>query len=192
MRPYRRLIMPALAFAAVVGVHLVWLSAFPAQDPAQARWESVTGDDSFWASWVGRYLEKQSYWQGYAYGISGAFACVALRRFREKRLFGAEKAALGGLTLSGIAAAAGCFLSGCCGSPMLGVYLSLFGASFLPWAKPLVAGLTTATIGASYWWMVRRERMCCAPACCHGVCGKVGGVEGTTAGNCSSTTSRCS
>ena len=59
---------------------------------------------------------------------------------------------------------AGCFLAGCCGSPMLGVYLSLFGASFLPWAKPLVAGLTTAMIAGSYWWMRRRERACCGAA----------------------------
>lgn len=168
MRRCRRFITPALVFAAVIGLHFTWMSAFPAQDPTQARWESVTAVDS---SLVAAYVEKQSYWQGYAYGVSAAFAWVALRRFRERRLFGAGTAAFGGATLSGIAAAAGCFLSGCCGSPMLGVYLSLFGASFLPWAKPLVAGLTTVMIGASYWWMVRRERQCCGPAYCPGGCG---------------------
>ena len=155
-------------FAAVLGLHFTWLGAFPSQDPAQARWESVSADD---ASWVAGYVEKQSYYRGYAYGISAAFAWVALRRFLEKRLFGAGKAAFGGATLSGMAAAAVCFLSGCCGSPMPGVYLSLFGASFLPWAKPLVAGLTTVMIMGSYWWMVRRERQCCEPTCCSGGCG---------------------
>lgn len=117
------------------------------------------------------YTESGSYWMGYSYAVSLAFASVALRRFRERRLFGAGKVALGGATLSGVAAAAGCFLAGCCGSPMLGVYLSLFGASFLPWTKPLVAVVSTATIGASYWWMVRRERKCC----CAGGEGKGGG-----------------
>ena len=28
----------------------------------------------------------------------------------------------------------------------------------LPWAKPLVAGLTTVMIAASYWWMRTRSR----------------------------------
>ncbi len=169
MPRWRRFIVPAVVFAAVFGLHFVWLNAFPAQDPAQGRWESVPDD----ASWVSRYVKAQSYWQGYAYGISAGFVWVALRRFREKRLFGAGKAAFGGATLSGVAAAAGCFLSGCCGSPMLGVYLSLFGASFLPWAKPLVALLTTAMIAGSYWWMRRKEaRGCCGPEC---ACGGEGG-----------------
>ena len=39
---------------------------------------------------------------------------------------------------------------GCCGSPMLAVYLSLFGAAFLPWAKPLIALLTTVTLFAAW------------------------------------------
>ena len=54
-------------------------------------------------------------------------------------------------------AVAGCFLVGCCGSPMLGVYLSLFGAAFLPFAKPLAAGLSTLLILGSYWWMRRQS-----------------------------------
>ncbi len=41
---------------------------------------------------------------------------------------------------------------------MLGVYLSLFGAAFLPFTKPLVAALTTLFIVASYCWMRRRIR----------------------------------
>ncbi len=41
---------------------------------------------------------------------------------------------------------------------MLGVYLSLFGAAFLPFTKPLVAALTTLFIVASYFWMRRRIR----------------------------------
>lgn len=65
----------------------------------------------------------------------------------------------GGLTFSGILAATGCFLLGCCGSPMLGVYLSFFGAAFLPLAGPFVAGLTTVLIGASYFWMNHRVRL---------------------------------
>jgi hypothetical protein len=64
---------------------------------------------------------------------------------------------LGGLTLTGFLAVAGCFLVGCCGSPMLVVYLNLFGAGFLPLAKPLVAVVTTLAIIGAWWWMKRRK-----------------------------------
>ena len=158
MRRLRRLILPVVVFLSVLALHYAWLGVFPERSAAQARWETVSGEDG---SWFSRYLERQSYWQGYAYGLSMAFGAVALRRFREKRLFGAGKLAIGGTTLSGFLAVTGCFLAGCCGSPMLGGYLSLFGASFLPWTKPLVAGVSTLTIGASYLWMLRRERQCC-------------------------------
>src|SRR5208283_3790556 len=47
-------------------------------------------------------------------------------------------AAAGGLTLLGALMAGGCFLIGCCGSPMLAVYLSLFGAKALGLGKPLM------------------------------------------------------
>ncbi len=66
--------------------------------------------------------------------------------------------AVGGITLSGFLVAAGCFLVGCCGSPMLGVYLSLFGARFLPLAKPLIAAVTTLMIAAAAVWMKCRTR----------------------------------
>ena len=75
---------------------------------------------------------------------------------RFERSYGAARTlAIGGVTLSGFLAVAGCFLLGCCGSPMLAVYLSLFGASFLPFARPLVAGVTTITIIVGWFWMNR-------------------------------------
>lgn len=45
--------------------------------------------------------------------------------------------------------------------------------------KPLVAGLTTAMIIGSYWWMRRKERACCG-AGCQGDCAKEG-ARGCTA-----------
>jgi len=41
---------------------------------------------------------------------------------------------------------------------MLALYLSLFGAWFLPLAKPLVAAVTTLSIIGAWWWMKRRHR----------------------------------
>ncbi len=164
----RRLLLPTLVFVTMGLIHFVWLGVFPERDAVQARWQTVATEES--ASWIGRYLETQNYWRGYSYALSLAFVAVALRRYREQRVCLARNLAVGGVTLAGFLAFAGCFLIGCCGSPMLGVYLSLFGASFLPWAKPLVAGLTTVMIAVSYWWMSSRSRKtklcepCCAPS----------------------------
>ena len=152
---FRRALLPLLAFLAVIATHYVWTGLFPESDPAQDRWASVGATET---SWLRYYLETQSYWLGYSYALALAFAAVALRRYREQRLCGTRNLAIGGVTLTGFLAVAGCFLLGCCGSPMLAVYLSIFGASFLPFAKPLVAALTTASIVAGWMWMKRQER----------------------------------
>jgi hypothetical protein len=156
----RRSLLPALVFLSVGLVHYLWLGVFPERDPAQARWQTVPASED--ASWFNRYVETQSYWMGYSYALPLAFAAVALRHYREcrqQRACAARNVAIGDVTLSGVAAAASCFLTGCCGSPMLAVYLSLFGASFLPLVKPLIALLTTVTVLlAYYWWIWRRNR----------------------------------
>jgi hypothetical protein len=149
----RRLLLPTATFFVVLAVHYVWTGLFPERDPEQDRWLSVPGAER---SWLRSYLESQSYWLGYSYALALSFAVVALRRYQEHRLCAARNLAIGGVTLSGFLAVAGCFLLGCCGSPMLAVYLSLLGASFLPFARPLVAGITTITIVAGWFWLSRR------------------------------------
>jgi len=162
MRFLRRSLLPIAIFAAVMSLHYVWTGRSlegACIDETLPNGETVCHELSGWPA----YVESKSYWLGYSYGLSLAFAGVALRRYREQRLCVDRNLAIGGVTLSGFLAVAGCFLVGCCGSPMLGVYLSLFGASFLPWAKPLIAGLTTVMIAASYWWM--RSRSCKEKSC---------------------------
>lgn len=159
-RRSERILQPAGVFALVVGVHFVWLGLFPERDPAQNRWLCVASAER--TSWLARYIESQSYWLGLSYGLSLAFAVAAFRRYRERQLCAARNLAIGGVTLSGVLAVAGCFLLGCCGSPMLVVYLNLFGAAFLPFAKPLVAGLTATSLAAGWCWMRRQERLLAA------------------------------
>lgn len=149
----RRLLLPAAVLAAVMTAHFVWMGMFPQQDEAQAGWASVP--QAVQASWLERYLEAGGYWMGYAYGLPLAFAVVAFRRYRERRCCGARPLAIGGVTLSGILSVTGCFLIGCCGSPMLGVYLSLLGAWVLPFAQPIIAAITTISIVACYLWLRR-------------------------------------
>lgn len=119
------------------------------------------------------YVAGQHYWLGMSYAASLAFAGTALRRYRERKLCAARNLAIGSVGIAGTVAIMGCYLLGCCGSPMLGVYLSLLGAAFLPLAKPLVALLTAVLLLTGWWWMRRRERMalgaldsCPAPRTC--------------------------
>jgi len=145
-------VLPAAVFVVVLAGHFLWLGLFPEQDPAQADWVALPQE----GAWLRSYLDSQSYWLGYAYALSASFAVAAVRRFRRTRTCASRNLALGGLTFSGALAAAGCLLVGCCGSPMLAVWMSLFGAAFLPFAKPLVAALTTVTVLAAWVWMARR------------------------------------
>lgn len=164
-----RPMLPVTVFGGVVAFHFVWLGLFPEKTAA-----STTSADAECAgeacckreaippgtatSWLGRYAAGQDYWLGYSYASSLTFAATALRRYRERRLCTARNLAIGGVTVSGLLAVVGCYLLGCCGSPMLPIYLSLFGAAFLPLAKPLVAGLTTLSLLAAWWWLRRQER----------------------------------
>ena len=160
-------VLPLAVFLGVGLLHFSWLAAFPEQAAAQADWVAVEESSA-----LARYVETQSYWLGFSYAVALAFAATALRRYREERLCGARTLAIGGVTLSGFLTVAGCYLLGCCGSPMLAVYVSLFGAHFLLLTKPLVAALTTLSVGGAWWWMNRARsrrapgassRMACAP-----------------------------
>lgn len=148
----RRAFLPGGVFVAVFVFHYLYFIAFPEHDPAQTGWIVLPKQTSFFQE----YVEAQRYWLGYAYGLPIAFAAVALRSYRESRCSASRNLAFGGVAFSGFLAAVACFLTGCCGSPMLVVWLSLFGVAFLPLAKPLVAALTTVSVGAAWWWMRRR------------------------------------
>ncbi len=152
---FRRILLYLGVFLAVICAHYVWTGLFPEQDPAAARWAVVGGAAA--PSWSQLYLQTQGYWLGFSYALSLTFAVYAFRRYREQRSGAARNLALGGVTFSGFLAVAGCYLLGCCGSPMLAVYLSLFGAAYLPFAKPLVALVTSISILGAWWWLNRRR-----------------------------------
>ena len=113
-------------------------------------------------------------WLGLSYATAGAFAVFCLTRLYQNRKRAVAGTA-GGLALTGFLYAAGCFLLGCCGSPMLAVYLSLFGPQFLGVAGPLVFGLTLASVLVGLVCVMRRKD--------EGACGcepdadQVGGVQ---------------
>lgn len=160
----KRSVLPLTVFGAVLVVDYLWLGLFPEGGNARARW--VLPADMPVSSWWQIYVETQSYFLGFSYALSLAFAGWALRRYREERLCGSRSLAIGGITFSGFLAVAGCYLLGCCGSPMLVVYLNLFGAAFLPFARPLVALITLLSVAAATWWLIHRSRrqVCCDAA----------------------------
>ncbi len=157
----RRALLPLGVFLAVMAFHYLWSGFFPEYDPVQERWASLPDKD---LSWLKHYMEARGYYLGYSYALSLAFAAVALRRYREDRFYRVRNIAIGGVTFTGFLAVAGCFLAGCCGSPMFVVYLNLFGASFLPLAKPLLAALTTISILGAWCWMNRHQPSSSDPA----------------------------
>lgn len=162
--PSFRRFVAGTAFVLTLLVHFTWLNVFPESDPAQNAWLTVPAAEP--AGWLDRYITGEDYWLGYAYALSIGFAVYALLLFAGTRVAASGRFAIGSISLSGFLAVFGCFLVGCCGSPMLGVYLSLFGASFLPFAKPLVALITTVLITGSWFWLRSKSRCRSTSDCC--------------------------
>ena len=109
---------------------------------------------------VALYFSKQEYFLGISYGLAGAFIVYSILIFLSNRKKGMAGVA-GGITLSGLLYAAGCFFLGCCGSPMLAVYLGLFGPSFLGFTKPLIALVTVISVILGYIWLNKQNKKCC-------------------------------
>ena len=142
-------LLTLIAFIVTLTIHYVWLGLFPETDPAQSQWVLVPVERSWWDL----YLETESYWLSYSYALCVAFIVMASQRYLLTRCKASGKMAVGGVTLTGGLAVFGCFLLGCCGSPMLIVWINLFGAGIVPLAKPLVALLTTCSIVIAWYWM---------------------------------------
>jgi hypothetical protein len=120
--------------------------------------------DGLWASYEfqlpeesrsSRYFGPGEHWLGLSYALAGTFAAWCFSRIVMLRNE-ALAASASGLTWSGFLWAGACFLTGCCGSPMLPLYLGLFGPQFVNVTKPLAFGITLVSIGAGYAWMVKR------------------------------------
>lgn len=153
-------LLTLISFSATWAIHYVWLGLFPESDPAQSQWVLVPVERSWWAL----YMESESYWLSYSYALCVAFIVMAAQRYLLTRCHASGRMVLGGMTLSGGLAVFGCFLVGCCGSPMLIVWINLFGAGFVPFAKPLIALMTTASLALAWFWMDRRAKRAAAHA----------------------------
>lgn len=155
----KRWVLPVSAFLIAWGVHYLWLSFSTAEIAIQTQW--VSFDPPPLSAWQ-RYFSTQAYFISYAYSLSFAFAVISFRRYRENQICSRTTLGITGLGLSGLSSLGACFFAGCCGSPMLSVYLSFLGTKFLPFAKPLVALLTTVMVGGAWYWSRVKRRLAIA------------------------------
>ncbi len=154
--PYLIWLLGTVAFVAVFVGHvsyLRYLTIAPQKDWADNFNPSV----SFWHS----YLISQDYFVSFSYALSASFAVWATARFVYSRRRTAVVGAFGGVSLLTLLTAAGCFLIGCCGSPMLPIYISLFGSKAAGIGKPLMALISLISIGGGYLYVVRRQECNC-------------------------------
>lgn len=145
-----RSVILAFAFIFVLGVH--FLISFWSFEAKSSSWASFEEDKNYFSV----YLENKDYLIGYSYALAFTFTLFAIFKGIEKK----RKSVLGasaGFSWIAFLYVGGCFLLGCCGSPLLPVYLSLFGSSFLKFNKLVLAGLTTISIGLGYLWLKRKN-----------------------------------
>jgi len=149
-----KMLFTLVAFFAVLAVHIAYFAWAAMQ--AHSVW--VQPED---AGWLTNYISNQDYMLGISYALAGAFTVYAFLRLSERHERGIV-GMLGGVTLTGFLYFGACFFTGCCGSPMLAVYLSVLGPSFLGFTKPIILMITILSIAASYFWMERKARKPCA------------------------------
>ncbi|MBI2811379.1 MAG: hypothetical protein HYX67_11190 [Candidatus Melainabacteria bacterium] len=153
-------LLPVGVFCLAYGLHYLWFSAYP-----ELLTQDVCEDGCNLPSMLDRYIQTQNYLLGYSCALGFAFAADSLRRYIDIRSTAARNMAAGSAGLTALFCGGGCFLLGCCGSPMLGIWLTLFGANVLPMAKLISAGIATLAVSAAVWWNYRNnsEQCCVVP-----------------------------
>lgn len=148
-------VLPAAGFLGVLAIHAGWRLAHLA---SASVWADLA---SYQSGPAHTYVASGDVLLGISYGAATALALYGISRTALNRRAGVA-GAVGGLSLGGLLAVAGCFLVGCCGSPMLAVWASLFGTRALGGGKFVTAGLTLASVAGGWWWLNR----CCRRNCC--------------------------
>lgn len=148
--------LPGMGFIVILISHLTWYSWKAAR--VSAAWVQVSQKNV-----IVDYWSQGEYFLGLAYALAMAFTLFAIMKFREAKMRSVTGIA-GGLTLAGVLYMGGCFLLGCCGSPLLVVYLTLFGAQFLGFTKPLIFIITLIMVIVGYFWVNKRTKE--TVACC--------------------------
>lgn len=144
----KKIIIPLTIFVIVFILHILYFKIAES---------SCAGN-----AWFQKYINEKEYFLGISYALSFAFMAFAFLKFQENR-----KVALKAAFSSGLLAIFLwflCFLFGCCGSPMLVVYLNLIGLSKLKVPKLILLIMTIVFIGIGYIWLIKKT----SKGCCNG------------------------
>lgn len=156
-------LLPVAVFVGVMILHTLYILRAAPMD----GWADAAGISDGGPLGLRPYLEAQDYFVGLSYALGAAFATWAVVQFIGHRRAAMAVGAAGSVTLVGVLMAGGCFLIGCCGSPMLGVYMGIFGAKALGAGKPLMALVTLISTGCGYFCLSRRfSKDACRDGCC--------------------------
>lgn len=142
MKGVARVLLPIVTVLAVNAVHFA-LTTAPAPAVSASPWAALPPPST--AGRFDAYLANGGLWLGYCYGVAAAMALMAVVFFANRRARSGQGAFFGGITLSGVLAGSACFMTGCCGSPMLAVWVGLLGAAAAPWLGPFAALVSTVT-----------------------------------------------
>jgi hypothetical protein len=164
-----RRLLPGIVFVAIFVAHAVYLCSVEASAPSGWNDYGFTANEAGFLG-LGTYWRSQDYFISFSYALGAAFATWALSHcvFPGRARRAAAGAAAGSLTLVSVLMAGSCFLIGCCGSPMLTVYITLFGAQAMGIGKPLTALVTLGSVSCGYWCLSRRlaRGTVCLDTCC--------------------------
>jgi hypothetical protein len=164
-----RRLLPGIIFVAIFVAHAFYSCSVEVSAPSGWNDYGVSGNEAVFLG-LGTYWRGQDYFVSFSYALGAAFATWALSHclFPGRARRAAAGATAGSLTLVGVLIAGSCFLIGCCGSPMLAVYVALFGAQAIGIGKPLTALVTLSSVSCGYWCLSRRlaRGTVCSDACC--------------------------
>lgn len=146
------MLAPLITFIIVIILHSVYFK--------------ITEENCAAIGWFQRYVRDQEIFLGIAYAISIAFITFSFLKFKDDRKNALKAATAGGFFT--IILWLFCFLSGCCGSPMLIVYLNLLGISSLKIPKIVLLLMTIVFTGIGYLWLTKRTpKSCCGCKPCN-------------------------
>lgn len=103
------------------------------------------------------YLTGEGFWMGASYALVGCFIIFTLGKFKERKREALVGAAGGSLMAGGIYAL-GCFMLGCCGSPMAVVWLGFLGGRYANLGGIFLFLLTLLSTSAGLWMLSRKGR----------------------------------
>lgn len=155
--------LPLAVFLAVLTVHALYILQ-QAAAPSEGWADVGVGTGDWWG--IATYITEQDYLLGLSYALGAAFSIWAVGQYFKTRQTTMAAGAAGSITLVGVLMTAGCFLIGCCGSPMLGVYLGIFGVKALGIGKPLMAAVTVLSVSWGYWYLRRNSPIICCDKSC--------------------------